>query len=854
MSHRRLHDPRDPSGSGYGDGFALAVAASSRHRSLGNTFARHSLQQATVLLLAIIGPALAAADAVPVLPGPAVPGPGAQAPLSAPESQPTAEAALVAANAAIADGRLSEAHELLTRAQLSAPQDSRIRAALADIARLTGDTPVIARSAPAPVLIEWALAEIRQGQVRADAMARAGRLNDAAELLEVVRRNLIARELDSSETVAAALGTVDSTVLRYRRESLEIAARSTAAARDRALAEAREHASEVMSSAASSRAERLARIRGLQRKALFEQALAECRTLIDREPDDEEVRTLFRELLGSAHAQRKLTTDQTLIEARQELSERISRSLIPTGIDGWPVYPADWLARHTSSDQRDRLPGDPDGKQSGDQNSEPEWRSVLRDSLRRRTSLDVDAQNGFDVLRALALDSRINLVIDPALTAGADRNVTLHAPNLTVEHALTWLCQLMDTRWTLVNGAVWVGTPPTETTTLGLYDVANLVHRGFDQPGKKLTLGDNASSGSGTSLFSANEADQVKPPTPEEVVDLLKTSVTPSVWTEADNGITIRGTTLYITAPPETHRILREFIGSQEQAQNLMVRVDARWLVLEDSFAEEIGVDWTIDGTQLAFNQPASGFATENNNSNFIGSAVTPLPPTSNQSRSGVTGQGLKLSFGLIGPIQLSAILTAAENNLRGRVLTSPSVTTINGVRSNVFVGDQTAYISDYSIVSSNLDPTISVLTTGNSLDVKPFVSADRKYVTMDFQPATSSARYFTDYLSGPRVILAGDGSSVGGVSNAVAYPIELPNVAVKEAATTLTIPDRGSVLIGGFGKAADESSSSRVPFLGNIPYLGRLFGHRGRYSDHEKLYLMATITIISYDEQEAKL
>lgn len=850
MSHRRLHDPRDPSGSGYGEGFALTVAASSRNRSLGSSFFCHSLQQANVVLLALIGPALSAADASPVIPGPGVPAPSAPA-----ESQPTAEAALIAGNAAIAEGRLSEAHDLLTRALLTAPQDPRIRAALADIARLSGDTPVVARSAPTPVLIEWALAEIRQGQVRADAMARAGRLNDAAELLEVVRRNLIARELDSSEAVAAALGTVDSTVQRYRREGLEIAAHSNAAARDRALAEAREHASDVVSSAASSRAERLNRIRGLQRKALFEQALAECRTLIDREPDDEEVRTLFRELLASAHAQRKLSTEQTLIEARQELSERISRNLIPSGIDGWPIYPADWLARHPNSDHFDRLSGDPSAEKAGDKNSEPEWRSVLRDSLRRRTSLDVDAQNGLDVLRALALDSRINLVIDPALAAGADRNVTLHAPNLTVEHALTWLCQLMDTRWTLVNGAVWIGTPPTETTTLALYDVANLVHHGIDQPGKKLTLGDNASSGGGKSLFSANEADQVKPPTPEEVVDLLKTSVTPSVWTVADNGITIRGNTLYITAPPETHRILREFIGSQEQAQNLMVRVDARWLVLDDTFAEEIGVDWTIDGTQLAFNQPASGFVTENKNSNFIASAVTPLPPTAHQTGSGVTGQGLKLSFGLIGPIQLSAILTAAENNLRGRVLTSPSVTTINGVRSNVFVGDQSAYISDYTIVSGTLDPTISVLTTGNSLDVKPFVSADRKYVTMDFQPATSSVKYFTDFITSSRTLGGGFGITDDfGIIGALVYPIELPNVAVKEASTTLTIPDRGSVLIGGFGKAADESTSSRVPFLGNIPYLGRLFGHRGRYSDHEKLYLMATITIISYDEQEAKL
>ena len=829
MSHRWLHDRQDPGGSGHGEGLASTVAASSRHTLtlLALVSAQLGMQVTLTLTGALTG-ALTGEEITTAM------------------TPASTEAALVSANAAIADGRFSDAREVLTTAQLSAPQDPRIRTALADIARLTGDSHLVAHSTPTPVLIEWALAEIRQGQVRADAMARAGRLSDAAELLEVVRRNLIARELDSAEVVSAALGNVDATVLRYRRESLEAAAAHNAATRERALAEAREHAADAVSSAASSRAERISRIRGLQRKSLFEQALAECRTLIDSEPNDDEVSALFRELLAAAHAQRKLTTEQAVIESRQELTERISRSLIPTGIDGWPVYPADWLARHPTTDQLDR--------HAGDKTIEPEWRSVLRDSLRRRTSLDVDAQNGLDVLRALAIDSRINLIIDPTLAAGPDRNVTLHAPNLTVEHAITWLCQLMDTRWTLVNGAVWIGTPPAEQTTLALYDVANLVHHGVDQPGKKLTLGEaGGGSGAGNSLFATNDADKVKPPTPEEVVDLLKTSVTPSVWIEPENGITIRGNTLYITAPPETHRILREFIGSQEQAQNLMVRVDARWLVLEDSFAEEIGVDWTIDGTQLAFNQPASGFVTENNNSNFIGSAVTPLPPTSNQSRSGVSGQGLKLSFGLIGPIQLSAILTAAENNLRGRVLTSPSVTTVNGVRSNVFVGDQSAYISDYEIVASNLDPTISVLTTGNSLDVKPFVSADRKYVTMDFQPATSTVRYFTDFISAPRVISNGPNGD-GIVTAAVNFPIELPNVSVKEAGTTLTIPDRGSVLIGGFGKAADESSSSRVPFLGNIPYLGRLFGHRGRYSDHEKLYLMATITIISYDEQEAKL
>ena len=764
---------------------------------------------------------------------------------------PSTDAVLISAQAALADGRLAEARELLEHAQLSAPQDARIIKALADLDLLTGSARRPSSITPNPVLADWALAEIRQGEIRADAMARAGRLNDASELLEVVRRNLIARELDADDRVADALTKIEGTIARYRRENIENGARLTAAARTHALAEAREQVADGLAANAATRNARLLRIRGLQRKALYEQALAECRRLLDEESENSEVSALYGDLLAAVHAQRKLDTEQAALDSQQELRERISRSLIPSGLDGWPVYPDAWAGRHPLATQLDR--------QGSDKNAEPEWRSVLRDSLRRRTSIDVDGGNALDVLRALANESRINLVIDPAIAAGADRPITLHAPNLTVEHALTWICQLMETRWTLVNGGIWIGTPPLESTTLALYDVANLVHHGFDQPGRKLTLG--AGDAGGTALFATDDSAQTKPPTPEEVVDLLKASVTPSVWEVPENAITIRGNTLYITAPPETHRILREFIGSQEQAQNMLVRVDARWLALDDTFAEEIGVDWTIDGSQLAFALPAAGLAQQNNNSTFFGTAVTPLPPTSHQSGSGLSAQGMKLSFGLIGPLQLSAVLTAAENNLRGRVLSSPSVTTLNGVRSHVFVGDQSSYISDYEVVSSNLDPIVAVLTTGVGLDVKPFVSADHKYVTLDFQPATSSVRFFTDYITAPRVIPGAPNAVpnpnnpiVGGVTTAVTYPIEMPNLTVREAATTLTIPDRGSVLIGGFGNVAEESTSSKVPFLGNIPYLGRLFGHRGRYSDHQKLYLMATITIISYDEQEAKL
>ena len=81
-----------------------------------------------------------------------------------------------------------------------------------------------------------------------------------------------------------------------------------------------------------------------------------------------------------------------------------------------------------------------------------------------------------------------------------------------------------------------------------------------------------------------------------------------------------------------------------------------------------------------------------------------------------------------------------------------------------------------------------------------------------------------------------------------------MPNTAVRSAATTVTIPDRGSLLVGGFGKVIDERLSAGVPYLSDIPYLGRLFGTRARGSERSDLYLLTTVTIISYDELETAL
>ncbi len=800
---------------------------------------------ATVILLAACalgGEPLRAADAVP--------GTGVAAQV---------DSWLADAAAAERSGRFAEARDLLRRAQLQAPQDARIRVSLARLGRIDSGAPELA-DLPAGVVADWARAEIRQARTRADEMARSGRLDDAVEQLAVVREGLVARSLDGGPDVREALAALDRDLADLRQEQAAQQRVTASGERQDRLAAGTARVIEAESGERNRVQARLDRITDLRERGHVELALAEARRLVDQEPDSVAARSLYADLLERVHRLRRLDQQQSLDDIRQELAERLSRSLMPAGSDGMPVYPGDWLNRGV----------DPAGA-SGKRNDEPAWRTDIRNRLRGRTAISAEAQNGVDVLNGIALASGISIVIDPEITAGEERPVTLEATQIAVENALSWVCTQMGTRWTIASGGIWIGKPPAEDTVLAVYDIANLIHPGLDQPGKTLDLA--STRGNGTALFTTVK-DDAKPPTPEEVVDVLKTSTGTATWEDGASGIAIRGTLLYITAPPDIHRLVRQFIASQENAAHVMVKVDTRWLTLLDSDLKEIGVDWQT-GSLLSFAHPGSGVFRQNPNSQFSGATSMVLPDNAATNGTSLRSTGLQLNFGFLGFTQVSAILTAAQRNKRGRVLSSPSVTTLNGVRSNIFVGEQTAYIADYDIAGDVYDPVIKTLAIGASLDVKPFVSADRKYVTMDFRPALTTYRNFVDYISAVRAVrvngLGNTGGNVGnpnggtgqgdnqGVGNVLiplagTYPIELPNVQIYEAATTLTVPDRSSIMIGGFNKTVDQSTDAGVPFLGDLPYIGRLFGRRGRWSEREKLYLLTTITIISYDEEEAKL
>ena len=102
---------------------------------------------------------------------------------------------------------------------------------------------------------------------------------------------------------------------------------------------------------------------------------------------------------------------------------------------------------------------------------------------------------------------------------------------------------------------------------------------------------------------------------------MLKKAVSPDTWSNDAYGITIHESDLFVNAPAQVHRLIREYIRSQERQHSLQVRVDTRWLEIDDSYLEEIGVDWgnlantsllPAEVSPLIQSQLAPGFAHEN--------------------------------------------------------------------------------------------------------------------------------------------------------------------------------------------------------------------------------------------------
>jgi type II secretory pathway component GspD/PulD (secretin) len=186
--------------------------------------------------------------------------------------------------------------------------------------------------------------------------------------------------------------------------------------------------------------------------------------------------------------------------------------------------------------------------------------------------------------------------------------------------------------------------------------------------------------------------------------------------------------------------------------------------------------------------------------------------------------------------------IRAVQKSKRGVVVNAPRLTMMSGQRAYTAVSTERSYVSDIDIDAAEAaaypDPTIDTVQDGIVFDVRPTVSADRRYVQMDLRPSLSVVEEMREFQV----------SGGGLFGNAT---IQQPEISTQEFRTTVSVPDGGTLLLGGLSYAHEAELESGIPVLSKIPFLGKLFSSRSISREKSNLVVLVKPTIIIQEEAE---
>ncbi|HEY3321753.1 MAG TPA: hypothetical protein VGP72_14880 [Planctomycetota bacterium] len=228
---------------------------------------------------------------------------------------------------------------------------------------------------------------------------------------------------------------------------------------------------------------------------------------------------------------------------------------------------------------------------------------------------------------------------------------------------------------------------------------------------------------------------------------------------------------------------------------------------------------------------------------------ANPLSSTLGQSLQTSPQQGLMMQFRFLQSSQSSAILQALRKDETSDQLLAPKLMQFNNQRAHILVAQQRSYIGDYDVSGAVFDPVIKTLLVGIVMEVKPTVSNDKRYITMDVRPGTAVE------LTPPQIVFitnAGNDVNVGG--GTINLPIELPNLEIRSVNTTVTVPDNGTMLFSGLITDRKMDSKSGIPVLSDLPLIGRFFCSNHKERVRRNLLVLINARIVLFDEEEARL
>ena len=232
------------------------------------------------------------------------------------------------------------------------------------------------------------------------------------------------------------------------------------------------------------------------------------------------------------------------------------------------------------------------------------------------------------------------------------------------------------------------------------------------------------------------------------------------------------------------------------------------------SKSEDLGIEWQAGG------QVGDATLLARSNLAKLGTAFANPASLSGLILAAASDKTIELPDGTEVPAQ-AALFTALAADQDIEILSAPTLLTLDNQKAEILVGENVPFITGQGVDISNVEnvfTTVEREDVGIKLTVTPQV-AEGDVVVLDIQQEVS--RVIDQQIL--------DANTVG------------PTTSKRSASTVVSVADGRTAVIGGLISNAVEDRQSKVPLLGDIPFLGRLF--RADATKDEKVNLIIFLT-----------
>lgn len=337
-------------------------------------------------------------------------------------------------------------------------------------------------------------------------------------------------------------------------------------------------------------------------------------------------------------------------------------------------------------------------------------------------------------------------------------------------------------------------------------------------------------------------------PVLQQLVDAIQSEGGENTFGTTSDGVTIaefQGTnSLVINAGPEMQQRLADVIAELDIPQ-AQVLVEAIVVEVSENASKELGLQYILAGGDSS-NIPFTVANYSNAAPNILAATGAIVVDDSGDGSSGssasdilkaaavdsflgldgfaIGAAGRTSDNGVFGVI-LNALATDTDSN----ILSTPSVMALDNESATFLAGQEIPITTGEALGSANSNPfrTIERKNVGIQLEIKPQIN-DNNEIRLNIRQEVSS-------ISGP----------VSAVSTDLV-------TNKREIQTTVRVNDGEIIVLGGLIQQNERISVDKVPFLGDIPLLGRAFRSEGKTRENTNLMIFLRPTIVR-DQNDLK-